>query len=197
LLAIEAQLKRREVLAYELRRVPGKEQKLIARTVLDHVRHRLVGAAFDATGMGWTVAEDIGRLYGLAEKEDDAGVVRAIKFSEEWYRVHMPPLKAAFEDDALAIIRDAEHLGDLRLVKLIRGIARVPPERTGGTGNQRHGDYAIGLALAHYASRQRFVEYGYRPVTGGAGGGQSFLTPADQDDRAWRRPLGSALWGVI
>ena len=35
LMAIEQRLKRREVLAYELRNVPGDEQKLIAKTVLD------------------------------------------------------------------------------------------------------------------------------------------------------------------
>ncbi len=114
LMAIEQRLKRREVLAFELRNVPGDEQKLIVKTVLDHVRSRLVGAAFDATGMGWTVAEDMGRCLACAKTRKASGIVIAVKFSEEWYRLHMPPLKAAFEDDSLALIRDVEHVSDLR-----------------------------------------------------------------------------------
>lgn len=164
LMAIERMLKRREVLAFELRNVPGDEQKLITRTVLAHVRERLIGAAFDATGMGWTVAEDMGRIFGLRENPEGAGLVMAVRFSEEWYRLQMPPLKAAFEDDGIALIADADHLSDLRAIKLVRGIARVPTLREGETGRKRHGDHAIAVALAHYASRMRWVEYDYRPV---------------------------------
>lgn len=198
LLAIEAALKRREVLAYELRNVPGDEQKLIARTILDHVRHRLVGAAFDATGMGWTVAEDMGRLFGLREDPEGSGLIMAVKFSEEWYRLQMPPLKAAFEDDAIALIKDAEHLVDVRSVKVVRGIARVPPLREGETGKKRHGDHAIALALAHYASRLRWSEYGYRAASTEPVG----LRPERDDDPRsrgawWRQPLGAGLRGGI
>jgi len=195
LMAIEQRLKRREVLAYELRNVPGDEQKLIAKTVLEAVRNRLVGAAFDATGMGWTVAEDMGRIFGLRVDDDSPGIVMAVKFSEEWYRIHMPPLKAAFEDDAIALIKDADHLSDLRAVKLVRGIARVPTLREGETGKKRHGDHAIAVALAHFASRTRFVEYGYQPVvpeTSNAFGDQS------SDDGAWwTPPLGAQLRGRL
>lgn len=164
LLALEGALKRREVLSIELRNVPGDEQKLIVGAILEHVRARLVGGAFDATGMGWTVAEDMGRRFGLREDPEGAGLIMAVKFTEDWYRIHMPPLKAAFEDDGISVIADVEHLGDLRAVKLVRGIARVPALREGETKKKRHGDWAIGLALAHFASRLRFVEYGYRPV---------------------------------
>lgn len=166
LLAIERMLKRREVLSVEMRNVPGDEQKLVIGKILDHVRERLVGAAFDATGMGWTVAEDMGRKFGLRDGPDSSGLVWAIKFSEEWYRLQMPPLKTAFEDDAIAIIKDDEHLSDLRMVKLIRGIPRVPPTREGQTGKKRHGDYAIALALAHFASRMQWSEYFYQSVPG-------------------------------
>ncbi len=53
---------------------------------------------------------------------------------------------------------------NLRTVKVIRGIPRVPPTREGEKGKRRHGDYAIALALAHWASRMRWVEYGYTPA---------------------------------
>ena len=84
----------------------------------------------------------------------------------------MPPLKTAFEDNSIAIAKDEDHLSDLRTVRLVRGIPRVPAIRTNEKGEakdkkgkKRHGDYAIGLALAYFASRMRWVEYGYRAVT--------------------------------
>lgn len=201
LMAIEQRLKRREVLAFELRNVPGVEQKLIVRTILSHVRSRLIGAAFDATGMGWTVAEDMGREFGLREDPEGAGIVIAVKFSEEWYRLHMPPLKVAFEDDMIALIADAEHLGDLRAIKLVRGIARVPALREGTTGKKRHGDHAIAIALAHWASRMRFVEYHYqavpRPNAGGSPSDYTDMPDEDDSGGGYRAPLGAGLRGSI
>lgn len=203
LLAVEQRLKRREALSIEMRGVPGNEQKAIVGMVLAHVRDRLVGAAFDATGMGWTVAEDMGRRFGLREGEDSAGLVWAIKFTDGWYRLHMPPLKTAFEDDMIAIAPDADHLADLRVVKLIRGTPRVPATREGEKGRKRHGDYAIALALAHFASRMRWVEYAYRAVTAAREPGRMSDLPDDDvgdasEDRGWwRSPLGAGLRGGV
>ncbi|MEX2480211.1 MAG: terminase family protein [Gammaproteobacteria bacterium] len=199
LLSIEKPLRRRSALTFELRGVPGDEQKQIVAKVLERVRSRLVGAAFDATGMGWTVAEDMGRKFGLREDETSGGLVWAIKFSQEWYRLHMPPLKVAFEDDAIAIAPDAEHLSDLRLVKTIRGIPMVPATREGEKGKKRHGDYAIALALAHFASRMQWHEYGYRSATVQPGGGAAGGPDEDgSESRAWwRQPYGVGLRGSI
>ncbi len=197
LLAIEPGLKRREALVVELRNVPGNEQKAIVRAILTAVRSRLVGAGFDATGMGWTVAEDMGREFGIREDfEEGAGLIMALKFTEEWYRLQMPPLKAAFEDDAIAIIADAEHLGDLRTVKMIRGIPRVPPTREGEKGKRRHGDYAIALALAHWASRMRWVEYGYTPARAAAASPLA-EAPDDAERDPYSPPLGHHIRGMI
>ncbi len=201
LLAIEERLNRREALCVEMRNVPGREQKLIIGSILEHVAGRLVGAAFDATGMGWTVAEDMGRKFGFKEAEESPGLVWAIKFTEDWYRLQMPPLKAAIEDDQIALIRDDDHLSDLRMVKLIRGIPRVPPVREGETGKKRHGDYAIALALAHFASRMRWVEYDYRGA--GHGGGNAAGSHAQMFESSggerdwWDGPLGARLNGRI
>ena len=206
LLAIDERMNRIEALSIEMRNVPGDEQKAVVAQVLTHVAPRLVGAAFDATGMGWTVAEDMGRRFGLKEAEDGPGLIHAIKFTQDWYRVHMPPLKSAFEDGSIAIARDLEHLDDLRTVKVVRGIPRVPDLRTGAKDKRRHGDYAIGLALAHFASRMRHVEYGYRPArTIGRHRRQekrAFDRPRHEDDvrpgrNWWDRPLGGGLRGGI
>lgn len=199
LLAIEKTLKRREALSIEMRNVPGKEQKMIVGMVMEHLRGRLVGAGFDATGMGWTVAEDMGRKYGLRDDINGPGVVIAVKFTEEWYRLNMPPLKLAFEDGMIALQRDVEHVGDLRMIKVIRGIPRVPPVREGETGKKRHGDYGIALALAHWASRLRWTEYSYAPATPQSDEiwhGSAF---DDRDDEGgwYRQPLGRGLRGGI
>ncbi|SFZ85991.1 Mu-like prophage FluMu protein gp28 [Devosia enhydra] len=203
LLAIEKALRRREALSFELRNVPGDEQKAITREVLS-AAPRLVGAAFDATGMGWTVAEDMGRHFGLWDAtHNEAGVVRAIKFSQDWYRLEMPPLKTKFEDAAIALGKDADHLSDLRLVKVIRGIPRVPDVREGEQGKKRHGDYAIALALADYASRQAWTEYAYQPVGDPRARHGSALKMTAEEELEdlernwWESPLGASLRGSI
>lgn len=163
LLALTKNLRRETALTVEMRGVPGDEQKQIVKMIL-RAAPRLIGAAFDATGMGWTVAEDMGRIFGLRETAESSGLVWPIKFSQDWYRINMPPLKTAFEDNSIAISKNDNHLADLRLVKVIRGIPMVPPVRVGETGKKRHGDYTIALALAYFASRMQWHEYGYLPV---------------------------------
>ncbi|ACM37169.1 MULTISPECIES: hypothetical protein [Rhizobium/Agrobacterium group] len=183
LLAIDKKLNRKSALTVELRKVPGDEQKQITEKILRRAP-RLVGAAFDATGMGWTVAEDMGRLFGLRDKDNEGGLVHAIKFSQDWYRIHMPPLKTAFEDAAISISKNADHLSDLRLVKVIRGIPMVPEARTGEKNKKRHGDYAIALALAHFASRMQWCEFDYQPAPPSAS--RSSETPSRDDERPFR-----------
>lgn len=170
LLAVNQVLRRSSALTFELRNVPGDEQKQITKAVLK-AAPRLLGGAFDATGMGWTVAEDMGREFGLFDAtHNSTGLIRAIHFSQDWYRTEMPPLKTRFEDDAIALAPDADHVADLRLVKVIRGIPMVPPIRTqekgdgSKKGRKRHGDFAIALALADYITRQAVAEYGYQSV---------------------------------
>lgn len=205
LLAIEKNMHRREALTIEMRNVPGNEQKLIVGMVMERIRTRCVGAAFDATGMGWTVAEDMGRKFGLREGDDSPGMVWAIKFSQDWYRVNMPPLKTAFEEATLSIGRWDAHMGDLRAVKKVRGIPRVPEIREADAkGKKRHGDYAIALALAHFASRMRWVEIAYTPVPNNRQSepknGRMGMTAEDQDavDRPWwKQPLGATIQGGV
>ncbi|MDG3580404.1 hypothetical protein P7F60_28910 [Rhizobium sp. YJ-22] len=163
LLSIDKLLCRRSALTVEMRNVPGDEQKLITRMILKGAP-RLVGAAVDATGMGWTVAEDMGRIFGFRSPDGGGGLIDPIKFTSnsDWYRINMPPLRGAFEDDGmLELVKDDEHLGDIRLVKVIRGIPRIPDLRTGETNKKRHGDFVVALALAYYASLQQWFEYGY------------------------------------
>lgn len=177
LLSIDRMLKREEALTLEMRNVPGDEQKFLIRMILEGAP-RLVGAAFDATGMGWTVAEDMGRIFGFRTEDNDGGLIAAVKFSTDWYRFNMPPLKAAFEDDAIALTKDDEHLADVRLVRVVNGVPKVPDLRTGEGSKKRHGDFAIALALAHWASRQQWFQYEYFSI----GELKSMAGAADDDD---------------
>lgn len=170
-LAVKKNLVRRTPFVIELRNVPSEEQEFILRYALDRTP-RLRGGKMDATGPGFTTAENTMKRYGQR--------VEMVMLTEPWYREHMPPLKAAFEDGEVVAPKDREILDDLRLVKLVRGVARVPDLRTGGPGKKRHGDGAIALALAHAASRADPEEYGYSAVSlERAGfGDDNFLPPA-------------------
>ena len=68
----------------------------------------------------------------------------------------MPAFQAAFQDAALLIPRDADVRDDLRALKLIKGVARIPEnyKGKGADGKPRHADTAIALALAYAASQQ-------------------------------------------
>ncbi|MCU7123701.1 hypothetical protein J3T26_23835, partial [Salmonella enterica] len=52
--------------------------------------------------------------------------------------------------------RDEDTLNDLRAVQVINGVPRIPDSRSKAKadGGQRHGEAAIGTALAYYASRE-------------------------------------------
>lgn len=196
-LEIGASLRRRTVLVIEMRRFPHAEQQAICEIVLRGMP-RPTGAAFDATGEGNGVAEAMQRKFGVYELADDkpkSGLVAAVKLSQEWYRTEMPPLKAAFEDDAIALPRDAEHRDDLRLVQVIRGIPQVPAIRTGEKGKKRHADAAVALALAWFASNMAAIEYAYTPVPSAATAAEQSWHGGMAGNGSWREPLGRRLKG--
>lgn len=148
-------LTRRVPLMLELRNMPHRQQEQVLFFVCDRLP-RFSKAAVDGRGNGNAVAEFLAQRYGY-------GRVELVMFTENWYREQMPPLKAAFQDAMIELPRDADTASDLRLVKLIRGVARVPDERsTGKDGSKRHGDSAISIALMHYASRNLGAPYEFQ-----------------------------------
>ena len=131
----------------ELGNMPFAQQEQIIKHLL-HGLPNLRGAALDARGNGQSLAEAMRDEFG-------AEVVELVMLSENWYRSHTAPFKAALEDGTLdGIPRDEDILADLRAFELIKGVPRIPDARTKGSdGNKRHGDAAIAFVLAHYASR--------------------------------------------
>jgi phage FluMu gp28-like protein len=143
---IEQNLTRRIPFMLELRNMPHRQQEQILFYLCDRLPN-FVKAAVDARGNGSAVAEFLAQRYGYTR-------IDLIMATDGWYREQMPPLKAAFEDGTILVPRDKDTASDLRLVKMIRGVARVPEQRTTGKdGNKRHGDAAISIAMMHYASR--------------------------------------------
>ena len=182
LLGLDKTLRRCERLCIELRRWPYSEQSELMTYLIKRLR-RWQAAVFDATGSGEAVAEHVQRACG--EK------VVSLKLSSEWYRLNMPFLKRAFEDDSISLIRDREHREDLRIVRIVRGIPQVPDIRASdGKGNKRHGDFAVSLALAEASLRTELAIMAYQPVPsvahplfGHNSGRRDWRYPGHDDDR--------------
>jgi phage FluMu gp28-like protein len=132
----------------ELRNVPFRQQEQIAFYLLDRLP-RFMGGAFDARGNGQFLAEVAMQRYGASR-------IQQVMLTENWYREHMPPVKAALEDGTLnGLPKDADILADLRAVQVVRGVPRIPDTRsTGEDKGKRHGDAAVAVALAYFASRE-------------------------------------------
>ncbi len=165
LLAIGADLMLRTPFMLEMRNVPHEAQKQILFYIVDRLPNFRAGK-LDAGGNGSFLAEVLLQRYGER--------IEAVMLSEPWYRENMPRMKAAFEDGTIIIPMDRDTLDDLRLLKLIRGVGRVPDERTGEKDKKRHGDSAIAIALAVAASKAEPEEYDYQavPRAGASGRGR-------------------------
>lgn len=129
----------------EMRNVPFAQQ----RQVLGYVVYgfaRFMAGAMDATGNGAEMAEWAAQEFGSTN-------VAEVKLTLEWYRLHMPRVKSAFEDGTLRLPKHANVLADLRAIKKVNGVAQVPKDarEKGADGEMRHGDIAVALALMLYA----------------------------------------------
>ena len=150
-------MKRRVPFLVEMRNVPFDQQRQILFYIVDRLA-RLNGGALDARGNGQYLAEVAAQRYG-------EHVVEQVALSNKWYSEQLPPLKAAFEDNEIEIPKNADIANDLRALKVVDGIPKLPKEKTEkGKGKQRHGDAAIAIAMAFYASQMEPEEFDYEPV---------------------------------
>ena len=123
----------------ELRNCPHRTQQQILFAILDALP-RFAGVSLDARGNGSALAEAARQRYG-------PGLVREVMISESWYRETMPLLKSGIEDKALRLPKDAGILSDFRSLRVVRGVARVPEQRTKDKTGGRHGDSAVACAM--------------------------------------------------
>ncbi|BCB62268.1 hypothetical protein HaloA020_29690 [Halomonas sp. A020] len=153
-MAITQQLVRQVPFLVELRNVPFKQQEQVLFFIVDRLP-RLQGGALDGRGNGQYLAEQAAERYG--------SIVEVIMLSQSWYLNNMPPFKAAFEDELITLPRDSQVVDDLRALQVIKGVPKLPDAKTGDS-KDRHGDAAIALALAHYASLMDVVPIEFTPA---------------------------------
>ena len=143
--------------AIELRDVPYRTQEQILSRLVNGLS-RFSGMALDARGNGQALAEFARQKWGKGQVEE-------VMLSEGWYREHMPRLKSGLEDRTLILPRDAEIKADLRGLRVLRGVPRVPETRTRSGSGSRHCDAAVALALALFAKTVMTCdEYAYTPA---------------------------------
>ncbi|WP_201159709.1 terminase large subunit domain-containing protein, partial [Rhodoplanes elegans] len=176
-------LVRRTPFVIELRNVPFREQERILFHVVDRLP-RFGAGKHDARGNGQALAEYAVQRYG-------ALAIEAVMPSQPWYIANVPPLKRRFEDRTIAIPRDGDHKDDLRQIRMVRGVPKVPDDAhtTGADGGQRHGDYAIALVLANAAMDSEVGAYGYVPASALADDSDAWLDQVVADETG-----GRALW---
>ena len=146
-------LRNRVCLWIELARCPFRQQEQILQYVVDRLP-RFRKGAMDATGNGLALAEFAQQKWGSLR-------VEAVKLSDSFYLENMPHFQAAFQDGTITDIpRDDEIRDDLRAIRKVRGVPKIPhgaTQKGDDKKQQRHGDGAIALFLADYAMGQDIV----------------------------------------
>lgn len=126
-------------LTLEMRNVPFSDQEFILEWLIRRVPYFARGK-MDGRGNGSALAEKMQMLFGF-------DVIEAVMATDKTYLQYMPLLKAGIEDRTLVLPYDEGELDDLRMIKMIRGIPKIPdgPKRSREDGKiaKRHGDNAI------------------------------------------------------
>lgn len=131
----------------EISSMPFAQQEQIIKFLIKHLPN-FMGGALDAGGNGAQIAENVMQEFGATRIEQ-------IKLSESWYLNHMPKLRSGFEDATLqGIPRHSDWIDDLRAIEVVRGIPKIVERSTSAENKKqkRHGDGAIALLMAYYAS---------------------------------------------
>jgi phage FluMu gp28-like protein len=125
----------------ELRNVPFREQEFILNWQLERVP-LFSNGKMDARGNGSALAEAAQQRWGFDR-------IEAVMATEKTYLAFMPKLRAGIEDGTFLIPKDEGTLEDLRMIKLVRGVPKIPDRsvmsKADGAKGQRHGDNAIAL----------------------------------------------------
>lgn len=156
---IEQNMRRRVPFVLEMHKVPTRQQQ----DLLWHINRKLPrwsGEAIDATGSGETIAEYTGSEFGSR--------VHQIKLNRPWYGLWMPKMVQAFEDRQIDIPRDANLADDLRAIENVDGVPQVVKETRDIKDPElhRHGDFAVALCLAWFASLNLVAEFDWQAAPG-------------------------------
>lgn len=186
ILELGSDLIRRQKLIVELRNIPFDQQRDIMYFVCDRIPNFAFGA-LDKGGNGAYLAEKATQRYGSER-------IAEVSFSQDWYRMEMPPYIEAFADGSIVLCKHEDVLQDHQSLQFVGGIIRVPKDFRfkGSDGFDRHGDNAVASSLAFFASKQEISEIAYQgadPLGRGHNGGP----PLDDDDGQIGR-FGQGTW---
>ena len=171
-LTIRPDLTKRVPFVIELVNAPYDTQRQILFYLLTRLP-RLTGQAYDATGNGGYLAEAARLKWG-------ADAVDCVMLNIPWYREWMPKLKAEFEDGNIEIPRHEDIQADLSKIQVKQGVAQIEKGSGKGTdGQQRHGDFAVALAMAVRASWMEGGSIDFTPLPSKGG---LYGTDDDDDD---------------
>lgn len=155
-------------LTLEMRNVPFSDQQFIIEWLINRVPHFARGKV-DGRGNGSALAEALQMLFGF-------DVIEAVMASDKTYLQYMPLLKSGIEDRIFLIPFDDGVLDDFRMVKLVRGVPKIPDgpraSKEDGKIARRHGDTAISAMHLVAAAGEdpgdiEFLSSGERPSTAG------------------------------
>ncbi|PMS49918.1 hypothetical protein [Vibrio parahaemolyticus] len=159
-LEVERNLRKTVPFIVEIKNAPYEVQRQVMEYIMSRLP-RFRAAAFDATGNGGYLAEAAALKYGTE-------VIDRVDLSQKWYAEWMPKLKAEFDDFNLTLPRHQSVLDDLSGIKVVNGIPQVDKGRTkdtdGKKGDKRHGDIAVGLAMAIRASWMEGSAIEFTPI---------------------------------
>lgn len=168
----------------ELSNCPFRQQEQILFYIIERLP-RFRSGALDARGNGQYLAERAAQKFGSTRIEQ-------VMLADAFYLEHMARFKAALQDGTLdEIPRDVEVRDDLRALRLIDGVPKLPKVKTqkgDGPKLQRHGDSAIALFLGHYAMKREVAEIAWTPAPPHASrwdGGDNDDDSTDSGEGAW------------
>lgn len=157
-LTIRPNLTKRVPFVVEISNGTYEAQRQILMYIMERLP-RFTGAAFDSTGNGGYLAETARLKFGTE-------MVDCVMLSQAWYREWMPKLKAEFDDGFIEIPRHQDILDDLCKIQMKNGVPQIEKGSGKGTdGQQRHGDFAVALAMAVRASWMEGGEIDFTSIT--------------------------------
>ncbi len=146
----------------EMRNVPFKEQEFVLNWIVARLP-MFTSGKMDARGNGSALAEAMQQKWGFDR-------IEAVQTSDKTYLAFMPKLRASIEDRTMLIPLDEGTLDDLRMIKLVRGVPKIPDRsivsKVDGAKGKRHGDNAIALMHLRAAADEDIAPLEFRSAGG-------------------------------
>jgi phage FluMu gp28-like protein len=185
-------LHRHVPLIIELKQCPYDQQKQTLFYVAKKLP-RFSRGVLDANGNGMVLAQE-------ARQEFGADTIVELMPSDAWHREFGPRFRAAFEDRTFHIPADRDVRDDLRQIRMIGGVGKVPAQvrKEGTDGGKRHADTAVALMNFHAATQMEVIGYDYaaaRKREMGRLPGDFSLRPNHDDDEPARAHHATSRFG--